>query len=68
MPDHFGYLAQGVWAGSDAMVNFRSRYYAAGFATNWGKGTHTDGHQRGNAWVGEILPRALKYAAAIGCK
>ena len=43
-------------------------YYAAGFATNWGKGTHTDGSQRGHAWVGEILPRALKYAAAIGCK
>jgi len=53
----------------DGMIIFLGfDYYAAGFATNWGKGTHTDGHQRGNAWVGEILPRALKYAAAIGCK
>ena len=53
----------------DGMIIFLGfDYYAAGFATNWGKGTHTDGSQRGHAWVGEILPRALKYAAAIGCK
>lgn len=42
-------------------------FYAAGFANNWGDGTHTDGYQRSDEWVTELLPRALKYAATMGC-
>ena len=37
-------------------------FYAAGFANDWGKGTHSAGHQNSDSWATEILPRALKYA------
>ena len=53
----------GIKYGSGSIFYVGADYYGAGYANDWGAGTHVDGGQNTSPWVTEILPDVLNMAA-----